>query len=136
MAKEWYKSFLNSKRWKRCRDSYIKYRVSVDGGMCEECRENLGYIVHHKKHVTEANVNVPDVALNHDNLMYVCKECHDMYEGHGIGGHGKKNHYVSLMIVENRYRCGQSTDSPLNKMGCCFLGRPTANIDVTHRSRV
>ena len=89
MAKEWYKSFLNSMRWKRCRDSYIKYRISVDGGMCEECGKNLGYILHHIKHITETNVNNPDIALSHDNLMYVCKDCHDMYEGHGIGGHGK-----------------------------------------------
>ena len=52
--------------------------------MCEECHKNLGYIVHHKTAITEANVSDPDVTLSHDNLEYVCKDCHDMFEGHGL----------------------------------------------------
>ena len=62
----------------------------IDGGRCEECvkqgksRPNQGYIVHHKIPLTEANIKDPNIALNEDNLMYVCKECHDEYEGHGI----------------------------------------------------
>lgn len=89
MAKDWYKAFLNSRRWLRCRDSYIDYRISIDGGICEECRKSLGYIVHHTILVTESNVNDPDITLNHELLKYVCKDCHDTYEGHGVGGHGK-----------------------------------------------
>lgn len=56
----------------------------IDGGLCEECHINPGYIVHHKEILTESNIHDPDVALNHDNLEYVCKECHDEFEGHGL----------------------------------------------------
>ena len=85
MAKGWAKSFYNSKRWKKCRDSYIALRVSIDGGVCEECRQEQGYIVHHSIQLTQENINKPDVALNHNNFRYVCKNCHDRYEGHGVG---------------------------------------------------
>lgn len=90
MAKEWAKKFYNSKRWIRCKDSYIDYRVGIDGGMCEECHNNLGYIVHHKTTLTPDNINNPDVSLNHRELKYVCKDCHDEYEGHGFGHKKKK----------------------------------------------
>lgn len=85
MAKEWAKAFYNSRRWKKCRDSYIKSRVSIDGGVCEECRKEQGYMVHHNIHLTRENLNNPEISLNHDNFKYVCKSCHDQYEGHGVG---------------------------------------------------
>ena len=85
MAKDFSKSFYNSKKWKRCRDSYIEIRIGVDGGMCEECGKRLGYIVHHEILLTETNINNPNVSLNHEYMKYVCKECHDQYEGHGVG---------------------------------------------------
>lgn len=46
MAKEWAKPFYNSKQWKQCRKSYIAHRISIDGGMCEHCHRELGYIDH------------------------------------------------------------------------------------------
>ena len=77
MAQEWAKAFYTGKRWAQCRDGYIK---SVDG-LCEECAKRgkvvPGYIVHHKTKLTRENINDPDIALNWDNLMYVCKDCHD-----------------------------------------------------------
>lgn len=85
MAKIFAKSFYNSKKWIRCRDSYIQQRMCIDGGMCEVCHAAAGYIVHHKVMLDEYNIKDPDVALNHNNLMYVCKECHDAFEGHGVG---------------------------------------------------
>lgn len=90
MAKEWAKSFYNSKAWKRCRASYIAQRVLIDGGTCEECKECPGYILHHKTTLTPANIGDPDIALNHCNLQYVCKECHDRFDGHGAGQLGKE----------------------------------------------
>lgn len=89
MAHAWAKPFYNSAAWAKCRDSYIAERRSVDGGLCECCRKELGYIVHHKVILTEQNIYNPDIALNHDNLSYECKTCHDTHEGHGVGGHGK-----------------------------------------------
>ena len=77
MAKEWAISFYNSKAWKDCRSSYI----SSVFGLCERC-ESTGYIVHHKEHLTPNNINNPNISLNHDNLEYLCKRCHD--EEHDI----------------------------------------------------
>ena len=85
MAKEWAKNFYKSKAWQRCRDSYIADRTMIDGGLCEVCCKKLGYIVHHKIHLTPVNINNPEIALNHKNLSYECKECHDKHDGHGIG---------------------------------------------------
>ena len=88
MAKEWAKSFYKSKRWQQCRDSYIAQRRLIDGGLCEVCHNAVGYIVHHKIMLSPDNINDPEIALNHDNLSYECKDCHDTHEGHGIGNHG------------------------------------------------
>lgn len=84
MAKEFAKSFYNSKAWKKCRDSYIAERIMVDGGMCEECHEEIGFIVHHKILLTPENINNPEIALNHKYLKYDCKQCHDREEQHFI----------------------------------------------------
>lgn len=94
--KEWAKSFYKSKRWQACRQAYIDKRINIDGGYCEECHERLGYIVHHKIMLTPLNISNPDVALNHCNLEYVCKECHDRFDGHGIGKGNKKKSAVVL----------------------------------------
>lgn len=83
--KEWAKSFYKSQAWIKCRNAYIRDRINVDGGICEECKDDLGYIVHHKTYLTKENINNPDISLNFDNLEYVCKKCHDNFEGHGIG---------------------------------------------------
>lgn len=82
MAQEFSKKFYNSKAWKKCRQSYINNRVLIDGGMCEVCHKNLGYILHHKIALTALNINDPDITLNHCNLMYECKDCHDLEEDH------------------------------------------------------
>lgn len=117
MAKEWSKAFYNSKAWKRCRDSYIASRIAVDGGTCEECREEQGYIVHHTNILTPKNINNPDITLNHKLMKYVCKSCHDKYEGHGVG-HDKvkplcifdeNGQPISLREIDN------PTPPPVNK---------------------
>ena len=58
MAQEWAKAFYRSRRWLRCRDAYIKDRILADGGLCEECRDRPGYIVHHRKPLTQETVGV------------------------------------------------------------------------------
>lgn len=88
--KEFAKQFYNSKKWRRCRSSFIAERINEDGGLCEVCRERTGHIVHHKINLDSSNINKPEIALNHNNLMYVCKECHDRFEGHFYDGR-KKN---------------------------------------------
>ena len=89
MAKEYARAFYKSKAWQVCRESYIASRVLLDGGLCEQCHEHLGYIVHHKNPITPSNIHDPHITLNHDNLAYVCKACHDKEDGHGVGRMGK-----------------------------------------------
>ena len=82
--KEFAESFYKSAKWQKCRAAYIAERLLIDGGMCEECHERAGVIVHHKQKVTEQSINDPEITLNHANLELVCKECHDAFEGHGV----------------------------------------------------
>ena len=77
MAKDFAKAFYKSRRWEACRDAFIAERIAIDGGLCERCHDRPGYIVHHKVYLTPANIKDPLVALNHDNLEYVCHECHN-----------------------------------------------------------
>lgn len=77
MAKDFALAFYHSRRWQECRKAFIKERVALDGGVCQRCHEELGYIVHHKIHLTPGNIQEPSVALSHNNLEYVCKRCHD-----------------------------------------------------------
>lgn len=78
------KQFYKSKEWQTCRRSYIAKRMQIDGGLCEECGDEQGYIVHHRIGLTPENIQNPGVTLNHSLLAYVCKDCHDQYEGHGV----------------------------------------------------
>ena len=77
MAREYAKGFYASEAWHKCRLGYISHRRSVDGGLCEECKEALGFIVHHRTKITARNVNDPRITLSWNNLEYVCKACHD-----------------------------------------------------------
>ena len=55
--REFATAFYKSKAWQRCRAGYIAYRRGVDGGLCEICGDQPGYIVHHKTHLTPQNIN-------------------------------------------------------------------------------
>lgn len=77
MAHGYAKGFYASKAWHKCRDSYIKHRWGIDGGLCEECHEAAGFIVHHRRHISPKTINDPSVTLDWKNLEYVCKDCHD-----------------------------------------------------------
>lgn len=76
MAQEFATGFYNSKAWKDCRAGYLR---SV-GGLCERCLAKGTYrpaeIIHHKIHLTPANISNPDVALSWDNLEALCRDCH------------------------------------------------------------
>lgn len=77
MAHEYAVSFYQSRAWKNCRKSFIANRVSIDGGICEVCKKDLGHIVHHKTYITPDNINNPETTLNFNNLAYVCHDCHN-----------------------------------------------------------
>ena len=71
MAREFSKSFYNSKEWQKCR-SYILKR---DNYLCTKCG-NPAEEVHHKIHLSPANIMDPNITLNSDNLTSLCKDCH------------------------------------------------------------
>lgn len=76
MAKEFSRKFYDSPQWRRTRKAFIKYRQSIDGGLCQMCREKSGYIVDHVTELTPYNINNPDIALSFDNFQYLCHKCH------------------------------------------------------------
>jgi len=94
MAHTFAKPFYDSHAWQVCRKSYIAERIKIDGGLCEACHSRIGYIVHHKIMIDETNVNDPNITLNHDNLQYVCKFCHDRFDSHFIRTNNKKIRWV------------------------------------------
>ena len=82
MAKEYARSFYNSKAWKNCRMEVFKR----DFGLCVRCGKG-GQEVHHIQHITPVNINDPNITLNHDNLITLCKDCHHReHERNQFGG--------------------------------------------------
>ena len=81
MAREFAKSFYDSPAWKRVRKSFIALRMGTDGGMCQECHDRPGEIVHHRVWLTPDNINDSAVTLSYSNLEYVCHSCHDKIHG-------------------------------------------------------
>jgi hypothetical protein len=71
------KQFYKSGAWKRARKDYIDYRMAIDGGICEICQEEPGYIVHHKIWLDDTTCNDPEISLNQNNFQYVCLVCHN-----------------------------------------------------------
>lgn len=76
MAKEFARSFYSSKQWQECRNEYAAMR----GHLCENCLAkgiiNSGEIVHHRIEIDPVTIEKPEVALNFDNLVLLCRECH------------------------------------------------------------
>lgn len=65
------RAFYLSKEWRKVR-AYIFKR---DSGLCVRCGRP-GEIVHHKTHLTPANIGNPSIALGEDNLELLCRDCH------------------------------------------------------------
>ena len=94
MAKDYSRPFYSSPAWLACRQAYIAERVKIDGGMCEECRQRIGLIVHHRTAIDESNINDVNVTLNHENLEFVCKQCHDRFPNHFVRSKSREVRYV------------------------------------------
>lgn len=88
--KDYARKLYSSKAWKETRAAYAKSR----GGLCERCLSAglvvPGEIVHHRRHITAANVDDPAITLSWDNLELVCWECHAAIHERDIHG-GRKN---------------------------------------------
>lgn len=79
--KEFAKGFYKSAQWQKCRNAYLKSK----GGLCEDCYKE-GKItpaeeVHHTIFLTPNNINDPNVTLNFNNLVCLCRECHKKRHG-------------------------------------------------------
>ena len=98
MAKNFAKAFYKSKKWQNCRRSFIDERTLIDGGLCQICHKRLGYIVHHKIMLNASNINDASVSLNFDNLMFVCKDCHDNLPGHGVGNRETEKYFLMRAV--------------------------------------
>ena len=109
--KEYAKSFYTGKQWKDTRDAYFKSKQ----GLCEKCLETCtitaGVIVHHKKPITQKNINNPNITLNWDNLQVLCRACHEK-------AHRKKSKRYTVDATT-----GQITPAPDNEIAPpIFLG--------------
>ena len=76
MAKDFAKAFYKSRAWQACRNAYITQRRLIDGAMCEVCCEKIGEELHHKIFLRPTNIKNPEITLNHENLILLCKDCH------------------------------------------------------------
>lgn len=70
--KSWAEKFYHSGAWKNTSKKYKVFR----NGICERCGMPAK-IIHHKKYLTEQNINDPNITLNFNNLEALCQDCHN-----------------------------------------------------------
>ena len=79
--KQFAETFYKSTNWKNCREAYLKSK----GGLCEECYRKGKIVpaeeVHHIVFLNESNIHDPNITLNWDNLVALCRECHRRKHG-------------------------------------------------------
>lgn len=79
--KPYAETFYKSIAWQNCRNAYMK-KV---GGLCEDClKENKitpAEEVHHLAPISPSNISDPNITLNFDNLLAVCREHHRRRHG-------------------------------------------------------
>ena len=78
---DWAVSFYKSAAWKSMRDAIWKR----DAGLCVDCRKRgrvtAAEEVHHIVPLAPNNINDPDVTLNPELLVSLCRECHKARHG-------------------------------------------------------
>lgn len=81
MAQAFSKSFYSSAAWQDCRNEYMKCARYL----CEDCMARGIYKpakeVHHIEELTPENIYRPEISLNFNNLVALCKECHKARHG-------------------------------------------------------
>lgn len=76
-------NFYKSKQWEELRARLMLERLNEHGELiCEHCGQPISKaydcIGHHKKVLTEENVNDYDISLNSDNVELIHFRCHNM----------------------------------------------------------
>ena len=92
MARDFARSFYDSKEWKRTRE-YILMR---DAYLCRKCGAPAEE-VHHIVHLSPENIGDPAVTMNPDNLISLCRDCH--FEEHR-GDHGRGRQHEAAYPYE------------------------------------
>ncbi len=75
MAKSFSRKFYNSSLWIKTAKAYKNSKY----GLCEKCGK-VGEEVHHIIPLTPDNINDPNITLSWDNLMLLCRSCHELIE--------------------------------------------------------
>lgn len=75
-------TFYQTKEWRKLLEQLRIERVAKDGILyCEYCGKPMikayDIIGHHKKELTESNVNNLEISLNSDNVMLIHFKCHN-----------------------------------------------------------
>lgn len=111
MAKDFAKAFYRSKAWASAREAAI-IRAK---GMCEMpgCYKPAEE-VHHIIELTPDNIDDPEISLNQDNLMCLCRGCHfRIHEGDRHKSKGKAIVFVNGRPVETTKLKELSSKGPL-----------------------
>ena len=66
------REFYHSAAWRRLSRAFLLSRNYI----CERCGAPAE-IAHHRRYLTPANVDDPDIALNPANLESLCMNCHN-----------------------------------------------------------
>ena len=66
------RELYDSRKWRNLR----KLVIMSQGGLCIN-DNNPAYYVHHKEELTDANYTDPTIALAVENLVALCKQCHN-----------------------------------------------------------
>lgn len=90
-------TFYRTKEWRKLLDVIKNDRINEDGQIiCEHCGKPIvkayDIIGHHKKELTEENVNDAEVSLNPDNVALVHHRCHNYI--HGKLGYSMRQVYL------------------------------------------
>jgi 5-methylcytosine-specific restriction endonuclease McrA len=73
-ARAEHQRFKNSPAWRKLRPTIV-----ARDGACVDCSSTVNLTVHHIKPVRLA----PDLALDPDNLVTLCRSCHGRREARG-----------------------------------------------------
>ena len=89
MSDSWKAAFYGSTTWKSVRD----YCYKRDRGLCQDCQRR-GLVtpaeeVHHLIRLTSMNHQDPDISLNPERCVSLCRKCHALRHSSRIDG-GKR----------------------------------------------
>lgn len=82
-TRAWANKFYGGTAWKNCRKAVMQNRR----GLCERCLARGLLVpatqVHHIIPITPENIEDVNITLNPDNLIILCKPCHDAQHSNG-----------------------------------------------------